>query len=454
MHWTYSFLAGAAALASALSPAAAEVFVTGDLARQGIAGFGTASPGSVLTIANVDPASPAFAAGLRAGDELKAVNGHGFAKSYAGQGLIEKIKGGVETSVDIERRGQRLTLSFTPVPKPFELIEGVDSYYGVVETSDGARLRTIITKPAGAKGALPAIFFTQWVSCGSIEFRPGSSSRAILAQLARQSGLALIRVERTASGDSEGPACHELDFDTELNHYYEAYSALMKSPLIDPDNVVIMGSSLGSVTAPLLAGRIIESGGKVKGIAIQGGGTVTYLERMINFDRYYLERRPEVDPGTIHQEMLDRIRFQYEYLVNGRDPDAVAADSPAMAHVRTDVRGLGDGEQYGRPYAWHQQLARRNILAAWRAIDAPVLVIFNEYDQFEAEHGHRMIADFVNRWRPGSATYVFQGGIDHSDYAFPSIEDAYADEMGIPVPEVTAGKILQWLKTAVVPKFE
>ena len=44
----------------------------------------------------------------------------------------------------------------------------------------------------------------------------------------------------------------------------------------------------------------------------------------------------------------------FEYLLRGRDPDEIAKDSTDMATARTAIRGLGDGEHYGRPYAWHK----------------------------------------------------------------------------------------------------
>ena len=95
--------------------------------------------------------------------------------------------------------------------RPLEQIEGITSHYGAVEMSDGAILRTIITMPEDANGALHPLLFTQWVSCGSIEYSEGSESSEILARLARESGLSLIRVERSSDGDSQGPACDELD---------------------------------------------------------------------------------------------------------------------------------------------------------------------------------------------------------------------------------------------------
>lgn len=126
-------------------------------------------------------------------------------------------------------------------------------------------------------------------------------------------------------------------------------------------------------------------------------------------------------------------RVSSRHAMSMRRP-ATGITSLARSAVRADVRGLGQGEHYGRPYAWRQQAAKRNFLAAWAEVDAPVLVIFNEFDQYETRHGHKLIADTANRLRPGSGTFVEQKGIDHSDTKFPTIEAAYADEGGTPVP--------------------
>lgn len=325
-----------------------------------------------------------------------------------------------------------------------ESMPGVDSYYQDVKVSDGAVLRTITTLPAGDKKPRHPLLFAQWVSCGSLDYREGSNSRALLAALARDSGLALVRVERSAVAG--GPDCASLDFDTELRHYVEAYKQLLESDRLDASRVYVYGSSLGSNTAPLLAAELQDAGYDIAGVMVQGGGAVTYLERMLHFDRQYLERRPsEVAPADIHDEFLRRAGFHYEYLVKGRHPDVVAADSAAMAAVRRGIRGMGDDDHYGRPFAWHQQLAKRNFLAAWAAVDAPVLVVFNAFDQFESRHGHKLIADTVNRLRPGTATYVERPNVGHSDNRFETIEAAYAGEGGTAAWQEAAEIMLGWL---------
>lgn len=329
--------------------------------------------------------------------------------------------------------------------QPLESIPGVTSHYGMVETSDGARLRTIITVPDGADAPLHPILFTQWVSCGSVEYRDGGS-RGILGKLARQSGLSLVRVERSSDGDSVGPACDELDYDTEVAHYVEAYETLLQDERLDASKVYVYGSSLGSTTAPLVAKTLQDNGYDIAGVAIQGGGAETYYERMLTFDRLYLERRPEeVAPEEIHDEMIARAKFHYEYLINDRHPDDVADDTEAMATIRADILGMGETDHYGRPFAWHQQAAKQNFLAAWAELDAPVLVIYNEFDQFEAQYGHQVIADMVNRLRPDTASFVVQDNIGHSNSRYDDIFSAYPREGGEPAWEQTAGVILSWL---------
>lgn len=359
------------------------------------------------------------------------------AASVASANEAPRLQGGISPGDPLERAEDR----------PAEQIPGVVTVYGSVETGDGVRLRTLIAMPESASAPLKPLLFTQWVSCGSVEYRSGGGGREILARLAHESGLALVRVERAGSGDSEGPACNALDYDTEVQHYTDAFAQLLESELIDPSAVYLYGASLGTTTAPLVAEALQTKGYDIAGIAVQGGGAHTHFERMLTFDRLYLERRPDaVAPAAIHNEMRARARFHTEYLINGRQPDNIAADSAEMAAIRVDIRGLGETDHYGRPFAWHQQAARRNFLAAWAAVDAPALVIFNNFDQFETRDGHALIVETVNRLRPGTAKLIEQQGIGHSNRRFDSLEAAYAGEGGEPAWDETASILSGWFQ--------
>jgi pimeloyl-ACP methyl ester carboxylesterase len=322
--------------------------------------------------------------------------------------------------------------------RPLEATPGLETEYGALRTSEGVRLRTILTRPAGTKGRLPAIFLAQWVSCDSIEFRPNRDS--ILRQLAIRSGMVMIRVERSGNGDSEGPPCSALDYDTEVRHYREALDQLSSHPWVDPGRIIIFGNSLGATTAPLIA-----EGRKVAGVLVQGGGALTYLERMIAFDRLYLERSGKYAPEAIQQQMVRRIAFHSLYL-GGMDPARVEAMRPDLAGVWQSIRGAEPGSHYGRPFAWHEQAAKRNFLAAWAKLEAPVMVVHGEYDQFEPRHGHELIAETVNRLRPGTATFLEISHGDHELSIYPTAEAAYAGEGGERRFDLFLTPVLEWLR--------
>ena len=442
-----SFLVLCACFLALVAASNATAIVNGDLPRQADLGFSTSTDQGKLQVTRVVEGSRAARAGIIVGDEIRTINATSFAKPYHGTADLQRLHGDHPLELTIVRGGTRRSIAYTPPPRAYEDIAGLDSFYDVVTTPDGVHLRTIVTRPKANAGPVPVIFFTQWVSCDTLEFTGGGLSREILKVLARQSGAALIRVERAGTGDSDGPACHELDYDTELAHYRHALDAtLARYDWLDRNRVVIYGSSLGATMAPLVA----QGRKGLAGVMVQGGGAVTYLERMITFDRQQLERTG-VPPDEISARMQRQIPFHVEYLLRGRDPDDIAKDSAAMATARSAIRGLGDGEHYGRPYAWHRQAAQHDFLGAWATLDAPVLVIYGEFDQFEGRHGHELIATTVNRQHPGRATFVEIPRMDHEGNVYDTIEDAYAWERPVSgPPEVAArlqtGPMLRWLK--------
>ncbi len=169
---------------------------------------------------------------------------------------------------------------------------------------------------------------------------------------------------------------------------------------------------------------------------------------MLQFDRIGFERG-DTDPRLINGYLNEHARFHVEYLLHGKDPEEIAREHADLAGVWARIRGAGDGVHYGRPYSYHRQAAAKNFLAAWAAIEAPVLVVSSEYDQFEYAHGHRIIADTLDRLRPGTVRYVELGQTGHSYRVFPSARHAARWERGQGAPELAIAPILEWLREVI-----
>ncbi|MEM6909047.1 MAG: alpha/beta hydrolase [Pseudomonadota bacterium] len=308
-----------------------------------------------------------------------------------------------------------------------------------VSTSEGLTLAAYISRPRGASGPLPSLFLTQSVACGSIAPRKDRLARQERVALA--ANYALIRVERAGTGASEGEGCDALDYETEVRHYREAFDQLRSHPWVDQSNIVVIGSSLGSTVAPLVA-----QDKPVTGVVVQGAGALTYFERMMLFDRLQLERQADFMPDAIDREMRRRLAFHYRYLIEQKTPAEIAAEHPDLQGVWESLVGTDASPHYGRPYAWHWQAAEQNWLAAWAGLEVPIMVVFGEYEQFESRHGHRAIVDLVNRLRPGTATWLEIPQAGHGLRVYDNPLDAYARNNGVRQPELFVEPVAAWLK--------
>jgi hypothetical protein len=117
-----------------------------------------------------------------------------------------------------------ILLSQTTTAPPRERFQNAEVIYGWTQDNAGHKLRTFITRPKGATGKVPAIFFVGWLSCDSVEYPQGETDGfgAIFWRLIEQSGYATVRMDKAGVGESQGD-CAKLDFNSELSGYQAAF---------------------------------------------------------------------------------------------------------------------------------------------------------------------------------------------------------------------------------------
>ncbi|MFN2439254.1 MAG: PDZ domain-containing protein, partial [Chitinophagaceae bacterium] len=113
--------------------------------------------------------SPAQLAGLQNGDVILKANGILLSDSYVYGKTFRSFRAGDKVLLTVLRNDKMIELSITPTPRPLEQYKDIEVQYGSVITDKGHHVRTILTKPAGARGKLPVIFVTQWLSCSQVE---------------------------------------------------------------------------------------------------------------------------------------------------------------------------------------------------------------------------------------------------------------------------------------------
>lgn len=316
-----------------------------------------------------------------------------------------------------------LLLAFAPLAAPAEEAHpGVVNEDVTVNTADGVRLAGVLTRPEGTRRA-PVIHFIQWLSCSTVMIRPEDQDgwSRMLRTLVRDSGYAVLRVDKRGVGGSDGGPCASLDFDTELADHRAALTALRQRDDVDTRRIVLFGGSMGSRYAPLMAAADPRG---IAGVLVWGGGALTWFERMLGFDRNALELSG-ADPASVNARMTDVVRLQSRYLLEGRDPTEIFREQPELADVWKAMTGTGAGDHYGRPFAFHQQAQRADWAAAWSRIPVPVLAVQGELDWFESPAGGRTIERVAPAGR-----FVVVPGMNHHFSVFQNARQAFEERDG------------------------
>jgi pimeloyl-ACP methyl ester carboxylesterase len=306
-----------------------------------------------------------------------------------------------------------------------ESYPNVEVIYGSVTAPDGKRLRTIITKPRGAKEKLPVIFVAGWLSCDSVE-APADTKDAtalVFRGLAQLPGFSLFRMDKQGVGDSEGD-CAENDFESELAGYRAAFHALNTYDFIDTNRVYIVGISNGGGFAPLLPESEAEQA-QVRGYISVGGWVKTWFEHMLEIERRRFGLMGK-SPGEVTERMKRASTLYYDWLIKGRRVTDIVKERPELAELWPE--GKDHMHLYGRPLKFYEQLPELNLAAAWSRVKVPSLILHGQYDWIMSREDPELMAQWVNVNRPGVARFMEVTEMGHTFQHYRSMADAFADK--------------------------
>ncbi|HTD36582.1 MAG TPA: PDZ domain-containing protein, partial [Candidatus Limnocylindrales bacterium] len=223
------------------------------LPRHAVLGAAVAADPGGVAVNAVVPGSAAATAGLQRGDVVASIDGAPGAGVVQFLDAIRRRPGGTAIALGIRRNGAPQTLNVTLGTAANEHDPAFEMLYQSI-TVDGTLRRTLVGVPNAARGRRPAVMLIGGIGCFSVDVAssPEDGYRRAIDDITK-AGFVTLRLEKSGVGDSQGPPCHDVDFETESHSYEVALEALRRDPHVDPAHIYLLGHSIGSVIAPRLA---------------------------------------------------------------------------------------------------------------------------------------------------------------------------------------------------------
>ena len=354
-------------------------------------------------VTRVTPGSTAEVVGLKPSDVIQSFDGKPTATAQDVTVIMRSIVGGQKVKISVLREGKSVELSGSAVERPRQKGDGLVVEYDQV-LSLGKRIRVIGTHPQGP-GPFPTIFWIGGIGAYSLDGEyPGIAYGNIMGPLSKE--YAIVRIDKPGQGDSEGPVYSELLFDTEQDAYLQALRLAKTFSFVDKNKIAIIGHSMGGVFGPLVA-----QSEPVAGLAVSGTISKTWNEYMLENTRRQ-SLLAGASPEVVDKELIETAVVCHHILFEGLSPEEVKKKHPEL---KGPVDGFSpDGKTYsgvGIPF-W-QQLAKKNLPAAWLKTDAKVLALWGSSDFISTRSDHEFVAEFMNQKKPGSAEFVMVPDSDH-----------------------------------------
>jgi alpha-beta hydrolase superfamily lysophospholipase len=370
-----------------------------ELPRRGLLGAALADTGNMVIVKSVLPGSAAARAQLAAGDVIRAVGGRPVGAALEVVQAIRHLSSGSTMRLTIARQSRERVLSITLGAPPDESDPNVQTLYESVSVQ-GTRRRTLLDVPKAGAGPRPAVLLIGGIGCFSVDVaaNPEDGYLRAMRDLAR-AGFITMRLEKSGVGDSQGPPCHDVNFQDESASYAVALDALRHDARVDPAHVYLLGHSIGTLIAPRLALR-----GGVAGVIV----TEAVGRNWFEYELLSLRRQLELAGDT--PDVVDRKLQSKEYCMHRllvvHDPESqIEADEPECK-TRNGI--------YPVAAEYMQQVAAVNIIEPWTKIHLPVLAIHGASDYVVARDDRDRIVDVVNRHAPGLASAATIGAMDHN----------------------------------------
>ncbi len=356
-------------------------------------------------VRSVDEKSQLYQAGLRVEDRVLKVNGELIADNNRWSDLRYDFRAGDKLNLLVQRSQQLINLEVVMDPMPKEDFPNVEIAYETVVSSQGQEIRTIISKPKGLKGKSPALFLIGGLSCSSIEVYPGrpiTGWTRVLKDLVTKSNLVFMRVEKPGVGDSNGH-CGCSDFQDDQAAFRAALKSLMSKDYVDPQRVIIYGSSMGSALAPAFANEF-----NAAGVISDGTFVKSWFEHMLEIERRIRAFQGETPEEITHNLNTGYIPLYYGMLIQKKSYAQVIKEQPQLATFNYHDAA----HMYGRPVSYYHQVQDFNFAEAWQTLKAPVRIIRGTNDWIMSDEDNDMIIDILKA----------QGHQDHELYRYPGLD--------------------------------
>ncbi len=375
-----------------------------------------ADGGPGARIRSVVPGSPLANAGFLPGDLITMVNGELVSDSERWSNIYYGLRSGAQVSLEGLREHEVLSAKVTFISPAKEVHNETDTFYESVNSRYGIKQRTIITRPKKS-GRQPAILILDGLSCSSIELLAGSSDNwgQTLKDLVEKSGMVVMRIEKPGVGDSDGD-CSRADFLTDLSGYEAAVLSLKSKPYVDPNKIIVYGSSMGSALAPYIANKY-----NLAGIISDGTFFKTWFEHMLEIERRIRQFEGDSESEILHKMNTYFIPLYYGMLIEKKSYGEIVSKYPALKAYNYH----GPEHMYGRPMAYYHQLQDFDLAGEWEKVKVPVRILRGTNDWIMSAEDNRMIIDVLKANGHSDHLLYEYPGLDHWNTIHSTAEDSY-----------------------------